>query len=248
MGRMAALRTMWAAIVSVYDETLTLVGANLLWVLLNLPVVIVLVALGVLLPGVSEAGGAQTLLIAIAWLLLLLPTPASVALGGVARVAAGPDAPRIGAFWAALRTHWRIACICSVISIVVSAALVWNILFYVSVDSMLRFVSILWLYGLVFWLSMHVYLVPLLLHVAEPRVVDLYRRAALIALGHPIYTLLLLVAIAVVGLISIIFLPAYLLVGGAFAAMVRAHAFREIRRRHGELPLEGDAPDEVTAL
>ena len=245
---MAALHTMWAAIVSVYDETLTLVGGNLLWVAFNIPVAIVLVALGVLLPGASEAGGVQTLLIAVAWLLLLLPTPASIALGGVARVAAGPDAPRLGVFWVALRAHWRVACLCSVISVVVSAALIWNIVFYLSVDSMLRFVSILWLYGLVFWLGMHLYLVPLLLHVSEPRVVDLYRRSALVALGHPIYTLLLLLAIAVVGLISIIFLPAYILVGGAYAAMIRAHAFREIRRRHGELPLEGDTPDEVAAL
>ncbi|MBV9544357.1 MAG: hypothetical protein JOY61_08255 [Chloroflexi bacterium] len=245
---MAALRTLWAAVISLYDETLVLVGGNLLWVVLNVPFVIVLVALGVLLPGVSEAGGAQTLLIAIAWLLLLLPTPASVALGGLARVAAGPEAPRVGAFWAALKAYSRLSAIAFVISFVVAAALLWNVAFYASLDSILRFVFILWLYGLLFWLCMHLYLVPLLLHVSEPRLPDLYRRAALIVLGHPIYTLVLLIGVVSVGILSIVFLPAYVLVGGSYVALIRAHAFREIRRRHGELPLEPDAQDEVAAL
>jgi uncharacterized membrane protein YesL len=248
MGTMAALRTLWVAVISVYDETLTLVGGNLLWVALNIPFAVILVALGVLLPGASDAGGAQTLLIAVGWLLLLLPTPGSVALGGVARVAAGPDAPRLDVFWSALRSYWRLASVCSAVSFVVTAALLWNLWFYASLDSTLRLVFILWLYGLLFWLSMHLYLVPLLLHVSEPRVVDLYRRAALIAIGHPMYTLLLLVGVVIVGLISIIFLPAYVLVCGAYVAMIRAHAFREIRRRHGELPLESDSQDEVAAL
>lgn len=244
---MAALRTLWAAVISLYDETLTLVAANLAWVVLNVPVVLVLLALGLLLPGAADAGGAQTLLIVIAWLLLLLPTPASVALGAVARVAAGPDAPRLHLFWSALRARWRIALVCALVSCAIAAALLWNVAFYASVPSLLRFVAILWLYAAVFWMGMHLYLVPLLLHVAEPRVFDLYRRAALITLGHPLYTLILLLAVVLL-LLTIVFLPAYILVSGAYVAMVQAHALREIRRRHGDLALEAEAEDEVVRL
>src|SRR5262249_50745793 len=158
-------------------------------------------------------GGTQWILVYAAWLALILPTPAAAALGGVARVAAGPDVPRFNLFWDTLRARWRLALVCFGISFVVTAALLWNVFFYATVSTgWLRFATILWLYGTLFWLSMHVYLVPLMLHIAEPRLFDLYRRAALIALGHPLYTLLLLVIVLVLGFLSVVFLPSYVLV------------------------------------
>jgi uncharacterized membrane protein YesL len=245
---MAALRTLWRALVSIYEETLTLVGANLAWVALNVPVVLVLAAIGLPILGSGEEGG-QWLLAVIAWLLLLLPTPASIGLGGLAQVAAGPDVPRLRLFWATLRGQWRLGLKCMVLSVGVAAALLGNVYFYAVVSTgWLRFAAVLWLYGALFWLAMHVYLVPLLVHISEPRLIDLYRRAALIALGHPLYTLLMLVAVLIVGLVCIVFLPAYLLVGGSYVAMVQAHAFREIRRRHGDLVLETETDDEGAKL
>src|SRR5437867_3503117 len=82
--------------------------------------------------------------------------------------------------------------------------------------------STLWLYGTLFWLSLHIYLVPLLVHVAEPRLFDLYRRSAFIALGHPGYTIMLLVALLTVCLLTVVFLPMYVLVGIAFLSLVQA--------------------------
>jgi uncharacterized membrane protein len=94
------------------------------------------------------------------------------------------------------------------------------------------------LYAAVFWFGLHVYLVQLLLHIAQPRFFDVYRRAAFIALGHPGYTLLILVGSLVVGSVSLVFLPAFVLIGPAYLAVLQAHAFREIRRRHGDLVAE----------
>jgi uncharacterized membrane protein YesL len=244
----AALRTLWAALVSLYDETLVLVGANVMWVLLNIPCVVVLALIGLPVLGSAEEGGTWLLGI-IAWLLLLIPTPGGVALGGLAQVAAGPDAPRLHLFWATLRARWRLGLACFAISIAIAAALLGNLYFYALVSTgWLRFATVLWLYAAVFWLAMHVYLVPLLVHVGEPRLFDLYRRAALITLGHPLYTLLVLIPALLIGIITIVFLPAYLLVGGSYVAMVQAHAFREIRRRHGDLTLEAEAEDEGPKL
>jgi uncharacterized membrane protein YesL len=156
-------------------------------------------------------------------------------------VAAGPNVPKISMFWEALRTKWRMSLVCFVISLVVACALLANVYFYAFVSSgLIRFFAIVWLYGALFWFSMHVYLVPLLVHVAEPRIFDIYRRAALIALGHPIFTVLVLLEILVIGSLALIFLPAYVLVGPAFLAMIQAHAFREIRRRHGDLDVDLD--------
>jgi uncharacterized membrane protein YesL len=248
---MAAFRTLWTAIVGLYDETLVLVIGNLAAVALNLPIGLALFLIGLPFAGAGSddgGGGAQLLLVTIAWLMPFLPTPGNVALGGLAYVAAGPDAPRFSVFRASLRTHWRLALRCLPVSLVILVALVANLYFYVVFSTgWLRFISILWLYGAFFWLSLHIYLVPLMVHVAEPRLIDLYRRAAFVALGHPAYTFVLLVALLVVGFLSVVFVPVYALLGTAFISLVQAHALREIRRRHGDL-LSEEPEEEVIRL
>ena len=89
-------------------------------------------------------------------------------------------------------------------------------------------------------------MVPLLLHIAEPRIFDVYRRAAFVALGHAGYTIVLLIAILLIGALSVVFLPVYVLVAGAYISLIQAHALREIRRRHGDLVAEAD--EEVSRL
>jgi len=157
-------------------------------------------------------------------------------LSGLALVAAGPDVPRMGQFRTSLRAHWRLSLRCLLLSLVVLIALLANVYFYAVLSGgWLRFFSIVWLYGALFWLSLHMYLAPLLVYVSEPRLLDLYRRAAFIALGHPLYTIMLLLVLLVVGFVSVVFLPVYVLVTGVFVSLVQAHALREIRRRHGDV-------------
>jgi uncharacterized membrane protein YesL len=239
---MAALRTVWKALVGLYEETLVLVLGNLAALALNVPIGLVVLLIGLPFAGTADGGVAQWLLVTIAWMMLFLPTPGNVALSGLALVAAGPDAPRFAQFRTSLRTHWRLALRCLVISLIVLVALMANIYFYAVLSSgWLRFVSIAWLYGTLFWLSLHIYLVPLLVYVNEPRLLDLYRRAAFVALGHPAYTIVLLIVLLLVGLVSVVFLPVYVLITGAFVSLVQAHALREIRRRHGDVL---DEPEE----
>lgn len=241
---MAALRTLWKALVGLYEETLVLVFGNVAALALNLPIGLALFLIGLPFAGTEagsadagEPGGvAQWLLVLIAWMLLFLPTPGNVALSGLALVAAGPEVPRMAQFRTSLRTHWRLALRCLLLSLVVLVALLANVYFYAVLSGgWLRFVSIVWLYGALFWLSLHLYLVPLLVYVSEPRLLDLYRRAAFVALGHPMYTIMLLLVLLVVGFVSVVFLPVYVLVAGVFVSLVQAHALREIRRRHGDV-------------
>jgi uncharacterized membrane protein YesL len=246
---MAAFRTLWRAMISLYEETLVLVLANLAALALNLPIGLALFLIGLPFVGSSDqdAGGSQSLLVAIAWLLPFLPTPGNVALGGLAYVAAGPEVPRFSAFRDSLRKHWRLSLRCLPVSLVILVALVANAYFYVVYSSgWLRFVSILWLYGSLFWLSLHIYFVPLLVHVAEPRLVNLYRRAAFVALGHPAYTIVVLVLVLVITFASVVFVPVYVLLASSLLSLVQAHALREIRRRHDDLPDE--VVDEVIRL
>lgn len=250
---MAALRTLWAALVGLYEETLVLLLGNVSALALNLPIglllfaLITLASIGLGLPiiAVGDDGSSTWLLVTIAWLLTLMPTPGNVALAALTRAAAGPDAPNFSTFRATLRAHWRLALRCTLVSVIVLVALIANIVFYASVGGWLRFASILWLYGMLFWLSVHMYLAPLLVHVAEPRLFDVYRRAAFVALGHPGYSMLLLLVLLLVSFVAVIFLPAYVLIGAAFVSLVQAHALREIRRRHGDLDVE---PEELSRL
>jgi uncharacterized membrane protein YesL len=238
---MAAPRALWRALVSLYEDTLTLLYGNLAWLALNLPLFIVLVFVGTPFASFEGGMGPQSLMILIAWLLLFMPSPGGAGLAALAAAAAGPDVPRMNVFWDAVRARWRLSLVCMLVSGVVAVALLANLYFYgiVATDWM-RYASFLWLYATLFWLGMHVYLLPLLVHVQEPRLFDLYRRAALITLGHPIHTLVLFIGMLLIGSLTLIFLPVYVLIGGAYIALVQAHGFREIRRRHGDLPVETD--------
>ena len=239
---MAALRTLWKALVGLYEETLVLILGNLAALALNLPIGLALFFIALPFAGTDDGGVAQWLLVTIAWMLLFLPTPGNVALSGLALVSAGTDAPRFAQFRTSLRAHWRLALRCFLLSLVVLVALLGNLYFYAVLSSgWVRFVSIIWLYATLIWLSLHVYLVPLLVYVSEPRLFDLYRRAAFVALGHPAFTLVLLLALLIVGFVSVVFLPVYVLVTGVFVSLVQAHALREIRRRHGDVL---DEPEE----
>ena len=245
---MAALRTLWIALVGLYEETLVLVGANVAAIALNIPIILLLVVLGAVLGLVFVGDQVNSLYFGVvATLLVFMPTPGNVALGGLTLIAAGPDVPRFNAFRAALKTHWRLALRCSLVSVVILAVLVWNVTFYLGFGPGWPFlVTIIWLYATVFWLSLHIFFVPLMVHVSEPHAWDLYRRAAFISIGHPVYTVLLLVALLIITFAAVVFLPVYILMAPAFVSLVQAHALREIRRRHGDLTVEPE--EEVSRL
>jgi hypothetical protein len=249
MAAMAAFRTVWTALVGLYEETLVLVGANLAALVLNIPIGILIVLLGVPLGLAWDGEQFNTLFVlAVAAVGTLLPTPGNIALAGLTQVAAGPDVPRFANFRAAFRDRWRMALACTAVSVVMLAILTWNVNFYATRfwPEWPAFISVLWLYAALFWLSLHIYFVPLMVHVAEPRALDLYRRAAFIALGHAGYTLVLLVLLLIVSFAAAVFLPVYVLVALSFVSLIQAHALREIRRRHGDLTV--DPEEEVGRL
>jgi uncharacterized membrane protein YesL len=245
---MAALKTLWRAMVSFYDDTLQVVGGTVAALALNLPLGLLLFLIAIpLLPiffpvpdaGAEDSATPQWLAAMIAWLIVFFPTPGNIALAGLTRVAAGPDIPHFSLFRQHLRSHWSLALRCTAVSVVILAALIWNVFFYLTVNlGWLRLVSILWMYGTLFWLSLHIFLVPLMVHVEQPRLLNLYKRAAFITLGHFGYTVILLIPLLLVSFVSLLFLPVYILVTGGFVSLVQAHALREIRLRHGDLKPE----------
>src|SRR5258708_4094233 len=147
MPRVAAFRPLWAALVGLYEETLVMLVGNVAALALNLPIgllVFVLVTLVSTVLGLPLIGGGDDaspnwLLVMIAWLMTLMPTPGNVALAGLTRVAAGPDAPSFSIFRATLRATWRLALGCTLLSVVGFLPPIANSIFYARVRLSLPF-------------------------------------------------------------------------------------------------------------
>src|SRR5262249_11684723 len=153
--------------------------------------------------------------------------------------AASHEVPRFRVFLDTLRARWRIASRCALVSVVVLVALLWNVSFYLNFGpGWPLLITIIWLYATLFWLGMHIYLVPLLVHVADPRVRHLSGRVAFVSLGHAGYTFMLLVLLLLITFATVVFLPLYVLLAQALVSLAQASALREIRRRHGDLAAE----------
>lgn len=239
-----ALRVLWAALVGLYDEALVLIRGNLLWLVLTIPLYLVTAAL--LVPLAAMGSGAEQVS-APAWpfllaalLTIVLPSPGAFGVGALAEVIAQRDSPRFEICSAAARRYWRRGLVLFSLGVVVFALLAVNLLFYASIGpEALRFLAVAWLYGLLFWLALQAYLVPLLLRRPDTGILDLYRRAALLTLGHPLFSGTLALALLLVAGLSIVALPVYFLLAGAFVALARAQAFRRLRVHHGDLPNAG---------
>jgi uncharacterized membrane protein YesL len=93
-----------------------------------------------------------------------------------------------------------------------------------------------------FWLAMQLYLGPLSLVVGERRLLPLYRRSALLVLAHPLYTLVLLLATALVMLLSLIMVPLYPSLAMAFVALMQTRAVADLKRKYDPEPDQDEEP------
>ena len=239
-----ALRVLWAALVGLYDEALVLVRGNLLWFVLSIPLYAVTVAL--LIPisavgfGAERAAAPLWPFVVAGLLLVVLPSPGLTGLGAMAEVIVRGDSPPFDVGSSAVRGYWRRGLGLFAVGAIVLVILAGNVVFYASLaPGALRFVSVVWLYALVFWLALQLYLVPLLLQLPSASLRDLYRRAALLTLGHLPFSLALALALLVLAALSLLALPAFVLLIGSYTALTQARAFRLLRIRHGPLAGSG---------
>lgn len=262
----AALRVLWRALVSLYDESLLLIRANVVWFVGTIPFFLLILALSWLFVPPAEPDSPPLVwpLLLAAFAVLVLPSPFAVGLYGLAAVIVTGDTPDFGVFWASLRRWWRRGLAMFAISAFVLVALVFNTWFYVSVtEGWLQAVSVLWLYAILFWITLQAYLVPLLIASEEPEpnaatargaderagpeavagplpLRSLYRRAAILTLANPIFSLLLLAGAVFSALLSTLVPPIYPLVAMAYVALIGARGLRHLRDKY--LPPD---PDEV---
>lgn len=239
---MGAFRVFWQSGKDLFDELFKLMFVNLLWLLISAPLLLVALALFL---------NDSPILAGVAALLAVLPmAPASTGLTLIAeRVSEGRTfewrmffdgfgAPRVLAWQ--IYGLWMLGLILILV----------NLGFYGGVASPLgAFVTVLFLYVLLIWFGMLIYLGPLAVIQADRRIRTIWRNAAVLALGRPVFTLVTALLMTLVAVLSsfVPLLPLLLTFSffavWSFRATITSIAASEERRRARE---EQHTPEETT--
>lgn len=230
---MGPFRTFWQACRDLFDELFGMIAANILWVLISMPLLSVAFALFIsdnpIIAGIVALLGVLTL------------APASTGLTLIAQRVTEGRTFSWRMFFDGFRElrviSWQVYGLWMLGLILILV----NFGFYGQIDSAIgAFLTVLFLYILLIWFSLLIYLGPLTVLQEDRRVRTVWRNAAILALGRPIYTLLTTLLMAIIGglstlipLLLLLLTPAFFAVWG-FRATTTVIAQAEERRRELE--------------
>ena len=221
------LRAVGSACRQVFSRLTLSFGANVLAMLLSLPIVLALIAVAFVVHSLSVVP------LGIAVLVGVLPNPACLGLQTIARELARGHGAEFGEQWQAFRAYWRVGLRAWLIGAAVTAVLALNVVFWAAQAmnraSGLHAIAapsfVVWALALLFWLGIHLYVAPLLLAQEEPRALLAYRNAAVMMLSRPVSSW----AVIVIWLGVLVFTSATALatvIGLALAASIQQNVFR----------------------
>jgi len=197
---MASFRVLWLSIKDMFDELFALIAVNLLWVLISAP----LLLLSVYLFGVGSTIPA----IVVALLAVLPLAPSTAGLYTVAQRASEGRVISWRLFFEGFREHltlsWRVFGLWALgLLLIVS-----NLSFYNQMRSNVgSILFILFLYLLLIWCGLLIYIGPLMLLQTDKRIRVIARNAFLMVFGRPIFTLITLLLMALLGVVLGTVLP-----------------------------------------
>lgn len=194
-----ALSIIWRGIVDTYNELFSMLGMNVIWFLLTLVVLLVLGIPITLLANVfaPTAGLGFWPLLPLGVLLIVGPNPVAAGLHLYANQLAHDERVEFSMFWQGLRRYWKKSALLCLISVFATFVIVGNIGFYLTRGSqVLTVIGLIFVYLLYFWISVQLYVQPLLIEQDDKSLKTIYRNAAVLAAGSPFVTFILLVVIA----------------------------------------------------
>ena len=213
-------RILWRSLVDVYESLFPMVGMNLLWIVISVPVfflaTLIFMALG--LPSIWAFSAALLLGV-------MAPNPASVGIHNYANQLVKEERVEFDLYWSGLRTLWRQSLALSAIGIAGICLLGVNINFYLTNDAqILHYFAILWIYGLIFWSMMLLYMNALLVEQENKSIRLVVRNAFLLTLDNLVPSLVIIIILTIVSVVSIGVTLLVALVGGSFVAVVETRA------------------------
>lgn len=230
-------RTLATTVKDAVDEFWILVICNLLWAFFSLPLLgLALLALVANNPWLAALiGGLSVVLIG----------PATAGLYTVAQRVVDGRTSKIGHFFTGMRryalTSWRVLGIWTVGLFII----LFDLNFYGNLDTRFGIAMIVfWIYLLVIWCAFLIYLFPLLLLQAKPGLRILARNTFIMVLGHPGFTFVtfllmaLVVALSIIPIFPLFFTAAFLAVWSLRAAheLIRDSEERRTAIRHVDEP------------
>lgn len=238
---LAAARVLRWTAVGLWDESLLLLKANVVWFLATLPfalpVLLLSALLLLLLGGAEEQGvGLGFPLMLTSFLALLIPNPASLGIYRLAAVLRRKDTPPFREFWRAALDNIRLGLVLYGIGVLGVVVLAVNLVFYLFQPLPLKGLIVLWAGLLFVWLALQLYLGPLVMLLGERRLLALYRRAALLVLGHPFFVLTFLLSVALLVLLNLFVPPLVPAIGMAYVALLGTGALAELKQRYDPEP------------
>lgn len=203
----SAFKTIGRSFRDWWDEMFLMVGVNLMWALLALPVVTLF--------------------------------PASMGAAYLTYEKVHGRRVEFELFWKGFRSMFGKSWALGAINTVVTVLILVNILFYLQQPSWLFYLTIIWLYVLLIWMGIIVYVFPLAIEQDDKSIKLIYRNAALLALGRPVFTLIIALVQIILLAASIVLSPLLLLVYIPLSNLISNHALmvslQEVEERRARL-------------
>jgi uncharacterized membrane protein YesL len=245
---LAGLRVAWFSLRALYADMFLLVGASVVWFLLELPLAAVAGGVGWALAHlIGEGFGVEVpeslFGFGFVALSLLGPSPAAAGLGTLAARIAQEELFGFELFWQGVRRQWRRSLGLWLIALAGLVLLAANAHFYWSREHLaLRALGALFGWAALLWYALQLFVTPILVEQARPGVRSALRNAAVVTVAHPLFALsLLVVSLVGIALAAVVALLAPLVLG-AFLGLIQARAVAELKWRYypDEMPRPAD--------
>jgi len=211
---------LWKSAVDVYSELFPMVGMNVLWLLLSIPVVVVVTLVLILFKVPGELALPISLLFA-----LLAPSPSSVGIHNYVNQQVKEERVEFELFWSGLRRFWRPSLMLLGIGVFGTALLSVNLVFYLTSPlTVLHYFGILWLYAILLWIVMMLYMNPLLVEQENKSVKLIVRNAFLLSVDNVVPSLVLVVILVLLSAVSIGITLLVALLTASYASSVETRA------------------------
>jgi uncharacterized membrane protein YesL len=223
-----AFLVVWKSMVSFYNEMFLFVGLSLLWWVTG-GIFAVVVALAVY----AALIGGGLFALCLAPLAGILMGPAQAGMATVARRAARELHVDRSFFWEGFRTHWKQALAVNAVSMVILSLLLLNLIFYAYQRNLIQMLAIVFTYLSLFWLSVQLYIFPVLIGLKTPTVWGTLRTATILAFGNPLFSILLLILAGALTALSIVIPLLLLMAWPAVILLLGDHSLTIFMERFG---------------
>lgn len=224
---MRAFSVAGRALFALYNGLFFLIGMSLLWWVTG-GFLVVLAAIWAW--SLFTVGGPW-------WLapLVAIPAgPAAAALAVVARRSARDVHVNRSFYLEGLKTYWRQALALSAIGMIGLTLMSLNVLFYrFQQNVLLQALTFLWVYLILLWVSVQLYVYPILVSLERPTIWLALRTALAAAFANPFFSLLLVLIAAALTVLSVVLPILLLFIWPALMLLLGAQALRLFLARAG---------------